>query len=272
METILQRPILNRVNSVYIEPDLLCSLYWGNCYTRQQIGNIFGCSDVTIGNRLKKYGISCRIGGCIVTDFTFNDIQKEIFEGCMLGDGSLMWATNYCYFTNGDIHEEYLFWLQKQLGVEDISKVEPVYTDGFAYHYRLRTGVIPSIRDEYKRWYPNGKGTRSNYNHKIVPKDIEMTPIELLFWYIGDGSYSKRDKTTYFGNCLVYDDWLPLLKKISKVLGVDSGIYIWKSRKDNDGIQNYNLHLNNVVTNKFFDMVDSLDFDIPKCYHYKFGK
>lgn len=210
----------------------------------------------------------------VATDFTFNDRQKEIFDGLMLGDGGLKWATNYCYFCNTDVHEDYLFWLQKQLGVEDISKVSPIYDDGYAYCYGLMTRTIPSIREEHKRWYPYNtrKGTHQNRQYKIIPKDIELTPIKMLFWYIGDGWYQKDRNVAWFSNSLVFEDWDILAKKICKVLDVDSGISISKHHKDKDDIQIYNLRLNKIATSKFFDMVDSLGFDIPKCYHYKFGK
>lgn len=263
--------IRGRHKQVVIEPDLLWGLYWGNGYTKQQIANIFGTDRGTIKRRMIEYDIPRRSVGKIVTDFTFNDRQKQIFEGCMLGDGSLRWAGNNCYFSNGDTHDEYLLWLQKQLGIEQISSVKPHYIDSYAYDYRLETRVIPSIREQHIRWYPNGKGTRSNYHRKIIPKDIELTPTKLLFWYIGDGNYDKRDCVIRFTNVLIFDDWMMLSKKICKVIDVDDGISICKQCKDKNDMQRYLLRLNRIVTNKFFDMVDSLDFDIPECYQYKFG-
>ena len=257
-------------SKVIIEPELLWDLYWGNDYTLRQIANIFGCSDQAILNRMKDHGIPSRHTGCKLTDFTFNDRQKEIFEGCMLGVGGLTWGTNYCCFCNGDLHEEYLIWLKKQLGIEDISRIIP-RVDGV---YRLITRAIPSIRDEHKRWYPytTKHGTNQNHNTKIIPKDIELTPIKMLFWYLGDGTYEKISNRTSFTSCLYLDDWALLSDKIGDLLGVDNGISINKNRKDKLGIQRYILRLNKGATNKFFDMVDSLGFDIPECYQYKFGR
>lgn len=261
------------MNKIYIEPELLESLHWGNGYPLFTIANIFGCGESTIRRRMMEYGYPCRG----VTDFTFSDRQKEIFEGVMLGDGGLLWQTNNCRFHNGDIHEEYLTWLQKQLGVEDISRIAPTYNSDFndiIDGYTLTTRVIPSIRPEHKRWYPYEarRGTHQNRNNKIIPNDIEITPIKMLFWYIGDGWYQKDRNVAWFSNSLVFEDWDILAKKICKVLDVDSGISISKHHKDKDDIQIYNLRLNKIATSKFFDMVDSLGFDIPKCYHYKFGK
>ena len=266
--------ILNRVAGIKIEPELLWSLYWGNDYTLQEIGNIFGCSIMPIRWRMIEYDIPRRSRSCIVTDFTFNDRQKEIFEGCMLGDGALEWSANNCYFRNDDIHEEYLCWLQKQFGIEHISSVKPVYRDGYAYDYSLRTRVIPSIREEHKRWYPYEMrhGTHQNMQHKMTPKDIELTPIKILFWYIGDGCYDNDGKTAMFTNYFDFDTWEMLSKKMCKVLDIDRGFFINKCGKDNKGKQKYLLRLNKSTTRKFFDIVDSLGFDIPDCYQYKFGR
>lgn len=261
---------------VIMEPELLWELYWGNGYTLREIGTIFGCSDQTILNRMTDYDIPRR-STRELTDFTFNDRQKEIFEGCMLGDGGLTWGTNYCCFCNGDLHEDYLIWLKKQLGIEDISRITPRYNcddNDVINFYRLITKAIPSIRDEHKRWYPyeTRRGTRQKIQPKLIPKDIELTPIKLLFWYIGDGTYPKKYKAAYFTNCLYFDDWTVLSDKICKLLDADNGAHIFKSRKDNIGRQRYALRLNKELTRKFFDLVDSLDFIIPECYQYKFGR
>ena len=253
-----------------IEPELLWGLYWGNGYEVTQIANIFGCSEGTVWRRMKEYGYPCRS----VSGFTFNDRQKEIFEGCMLGDGSLQWVTNHCRFSNYDIHKEYLVWLQKQLGVAGFSHISPLYYfigAGAPYEYRLETRVIPSISQDYKKWYPYGAGTRKDPHHKIIPKDIELTPIKTLFWYIGDGTYLKEYGDARFTNSLVLEDAEMLKGKLDTLLNVDKGITLNKYGKNSKGNQIYLIRLNKGVTGKFFGMVDSLDFNIPKCYQYKFG-
>jgi hypothetical protein len=255
---------------VVIEQEILWGLCWGNCYSVMQIANMFDCSEDTVYCRMEKYGIPRRHG---LTGFTFNDKQKQIFEGLMLGDGGLIWKGSNCCFENCDVHKEYLTWLQRQLGIENISYVVPKYNSFFADIvdlYRLSTKVIPSIRDEYKRWYPDGKGTNENRHYKVIPKDIELTLTKVLFWYIGDGGYIKDRETVHFCNSLVFVAWEVLAKGIFKLLDVDSGVSVAKQSKNKDGTQRYNLYLNKIATRKFFDMVDSLGFDIPDCYQYKF--
>jgi len=249
-----------------IEPELLWDLYWGNNYPIWQIANIFVCGHSAIHRRMKE----CNIPRRGVTDFSFDDRQKEIFEGCMLGDGSLEWRTDNCNFGNADIHKDYLIWLQKHLGIEDISKICPTGSG----IYNLETRVIPSIQEEHKRWYPykTRKGTSQNRQPKIIPKDMELTPTKMLFWFIGDGTYIKSGKSAVFTNYLTFDDWSILLQKMYDLLNTNNGITVNKRCKDKDGVQRYILRLNKDVTRRFFDMVDSLGFDIPDCYLYKFGR
>jgi hypothetical protein len=56
------------------------------------------------------------------------------------------------------------------------------------YHFNaaiLITRTSPLLLELRKKWYPNGK--------KIVPADIEITPVTLAHWFMGDGSsgYNK---------------------------------------------------------------------------------
>jgi len=140
--------------------------------------------------------------------------------------------------------------------------------------YVLRTRVIPSIWSEHRRWYPYDikHGTHQNRNNKVIPKDVELTLIKVLFWYIGDGTYHKEHKTARFTNSLVLEDAEMLRDKLCVVLDVNDGIVVNKRGRDSRGNQVYMICLNRVVTNKFFGMVDSLGFDIPDCYQYKFGR
>jgi hypothetical protein len=211
-------------------------------------------------------------------DFWFNDVQKQVFEGCMLGDGGLSVTGDTCRFCNADIHKDYLVWLQKQLGVEGISKIDSVrYSrNGKTFSiYCLRTRIVHSLRDEYKRWYPyDVKGTYKNRNYKVIPRDIELTLIKVLLWYIGDGTYKHDDSSAVFTNSLSLDDAVVLSDKLKVLFNVDgcsdSSISVYKNYKDNTGSQRYKIRLNRIVTKKFFELVDNLGFSVPECYQYKF--
>lgn len=257
-----------------IEPELLESMYWGNDYSDWQIAGIFGCSEGAINRRRKECGIISHINREL-TDFKFNDRQKEIFEGCMLGDGGLIWRGENCYFHNGDSHKEYLIWLQEQLGISDISSITPVYYFAGARSpcgYLLRTRVVPSLYNDYSIWYPNGAGTRGNLHHKIIPKAIELTTTKALFWYIGDGTYRKDNKAIFFTNTFNPDGAGMCIDKLNVLLDVNNGIAMHNHHRNDDNSISYRIYLNKEVSKKFFDLVDELDFDVPDCYQYKFGR
>lgn len=264
--------MINRVKKVSIEPELLESLYLGNEYSIRDIADIFSCGSSTILRRLRDCCIQRRKGR-VLTDFSFNDVQLQMFEGCMLGDGHLGMQVNYCYFSNRDKHEDYLLWLQRKLGIKNISIVYPIYNFIGAKSpcgYELQTRVMPSIISEYERWYPDGKGTIDNYHCKIVPDDVDLTLIKVLFWYIGDGYYHTYDKTAYFTNCLYSDKADMLIEKL-KVLTGCGRVTKHKNYVDLSGIQRYMIYFNRESTETLFKLFESLNFDVPDCYKYKFG-
>jgi len=47
--------------------------------------------------------------------------------------------------------------------------------------YTYTSKAYPELVALYKRWYPNGDGV------KVVPKDLELSPIMARQWYMGKG-------------------------------------------------------------------------------------
>lgn len=117
----------------------------------------------------------------------------EVFEGAMLSDASLVIGLHgvNAYFKLDQGGVNHLDWLQRvkgaltELGV----KVSPMYPK--LYDRELRCGV-PYLRlvlvthvslfltEQYRRWYPSGR--------KVVPADIQLTPVSLADWFAGDGT------------------------------------------------------------------------------------
>ena len=109
----------------------------------------------------------------------------EILEGELLGDGSVVMNGNYsARYSHSSKYEEYLIWLSDQLAGLGIEQVGKIYrykskgNDGVYYFYGSKS--YPELITIRERWYPRGK--------KIVPKDLELTPMIVRQWYIGDGS------------------------------------------------------------------------------------
>jgi len=143
---------------------------------------------------------------------TFTEIQQEIFNGLMLGDGSLNKTKKETHYSNLIVVRQaqdldYLLWQQELLKEFYAINSKPIY---FAhkskdkkdktkfkthYYYRLitRAGVIFS--NYRKIWYPNGK--------KIIPPNLILTPLTIAVWLADDGSitYGRNKETLKITLC-----------------------------------------------------------------------
>lgn len=259
---------------ITIEPELLWGLYYGQNMSMGRISNTLGCGRETVRSRMKEYDIPIREShGQIFDDIhniNFSDEQYQIFEGLMLGDGhlSLPIGRKYPYYEHTEKNREFLVWIANKLGISDISKIHPANGDKF----QLISRVIPPLKEEYYRWYPNGSGTNKNRHNKIIPHDLKLTRLSLLHWYIGDGTLNKRDNHIQLTNKLSLDDARFLIEQIEYVLDVDKGVTYNKQTNDysysKDTSTKYTIRISKKNTLRFFDAIR--DLDTPRCYDYKF--
>jgi len=153
-----------------------------------QISKLCRVSHATIQNWLHKLNIPARSCGEAIHLVLGNhcDLSHEAIEwinGELLGDGCLTLPSNYSsYFSYGSKHLEYAQYVSdtlKSFGIKQVGRIikkQDKYKN-YAYFYVSHSyEELLSIR---KQWYPNNK--------KIVPKDIELTPLTCRQWYIGDG-------------------------------------------------------------------------------------
>ncbi len=130
-------------------------------------------------------------------------IQKEIITGLLLGDGCLFknfGSKNKKLNLNAkpmlsivrqirDI--EYLRYnfsfLKDFCSYNDVkeSKVFDKRTNKFYFNCKFSTRSFLGFEEFYKKWYPNGK--------KIVPKDLELTPLICAIWFCDDGCISIKN-------------------------------------------------------------------------------
>jgi len=121
-----------------------------------------------------------------------DDGLRQILEGELLGDGCLS-RTKQCinamfqYKTSNLQYSEYvksLFNIFDPSNDYDHSQYTHLER---ATGYSWYTKTNPSLTEIYDRWYPDGI--------KIVPRDLELTPLVCLHWYIGDGCLETNHKT-----------------------------------------------------------------------------
>lgn len=121
------------------------------------------------------------------------EIQRQILEGHLLGDGSLTRPlnNNSCSLfrvTRKTEDKNYLMWSVKhfenfiyETGVVDRDRFD-TRTQKTYYCSEFHTKSLPIFTEYYNKWYPDGK--------KAIPKDLELTPLMLAVWLADDGTFT----------------------------------------------------------------------------------
>ena len=115
-----------------------------------------------------------------------SDRQEEILIGSLLGDAHIT-SRGQIQFEQSDKQKGYLFWKQKELfsiSYKNISIVKR-FDKRFQREYiSYRFWTRQYFQIWRQRFYVNSK--------KIVPRDIQLTPITLAIWYMDDGCLSDH--------------------------------------------------------------------------------
>lgn len=123
--------------------------------------------------------------------------QHEFINGLLLGDASIVYAVKnkslYPRLTLSRKNEDkdYLFWQFEIL--KDFYQSGPKIKKCFdkrsnksyeQYYLQTKSGMV--FYELHKKWYPN--------NIKIVPRDLILSPLTLLVWFLDDGSIIKSSE------------------------------------------------------------------------------
>lgn len=118
----------------------------------------------------------------------------EVFDGVMLSDGSLRMHGHNANLSIQLSGAEHLDWLQlikaslAELGMttnKGHPKVVPAVSKGKLYERALLAfNTDPFFTKQYKRWYKDGI--------KVLPSDIQLTPVSVAHFYMGDGCASYK--------------------------------------------------------------------------------
>lgn len=114
------------------------------------------------------------------------DSQEQILIGSLLGDAYIT-TRGQIQFEQSDKQKEYLFWkhiLLFSISYRNISIVKR-FDKRFQQEYTsYRFWTRQYFQSWRQRFYKNNK--------KIVPKDIQLTPISVALWYMDDGCLSDH--------------------------------------------------------------------------------
>ena len=162
--------------------------------SQQKVADYFNVSVDTIKRNLKMYNISSHTNKDWMTNepIQLTQRQQEIINGALLCDGSIVKPKKglNAYFSYLSKSEEHVRAVCTEL--EDYVspgfyyKYEEIYdkrTDKSYSRYSFRTLTNPTFTELYNMWYKN--------NIKIVPKNLILTPLTCLIWYLGDGELAQ---------------------------------------------------------------------------------
>lgn len=119
----------------------------------------------------------------------FTNIQEEVMNGCLLGDGFIEKGkanknASFKYTSSCKAHTEFVHSFFKEFCTETYQNVKRVETFDIRTNktyisYTFRTRCLSVFTDLHTKWYTP---------KKIVPRDLKISKYLLLLWFIGDGT------------------------------------------------------------------------------------
>lgn len=113
-------------------------------------------------------------------------MQEQILTGLLIGDGSVADEGKSVDFSHKKIHEEYVDWLLNSLGSIAGNKQSERISGYGTVMVPARTISCIHIQDFASRFIDNNK--------KIIPKNIELSPLSVAIMYMDDGSLQVNSK------------------------------------------------------------------------------
>jgi hypothetical protein len=202
----------------------------------------------------------------ILTNYiSLNDVQKEILNGTLLGDACLtkpygshkystLRMTHSCEqkdYVNEKAIALYADKIHERDGLPITHHPNKIYMPKPSMCFYSEQS--PFYLEQRNLWYPNGK--------KIVPENINLTPLTLAFWYMDDGSLQHNVHSRLYTNGFSFCDVEILISKL-KNLGINSEIY---TAKYIDRIYPV-IKINRSNSFKLFDIISKY---IVPCMQYK---
>ena len=252
-----------------ISKDQLYDLYINRKLSLFQISKLLQADRGTIKRRFRKYNIPIRSKSEVsyLKQANHCSLSKETIEwlnGELLGDGSLERHKYSARFGYSSKYREYIEYVSKTLDNFSIKQCGRIFERAttqikgkkfkkpaitYQYHSLFYEELLP-IR---QKWYPEGK--------KIVPKDIELTPLTCRQWMIGDGCL-RQFKDGSFG-IILYTDGFAI-----------GDVEFLVSKLNELGFKCTRQPAHNVIYISTHSVKDFLDYigECPvECYQYKWN-
>lgn len=145
-------------------------------------------------------------------------ILEQFIAGELLGDMCVFPNSSYtAHIAYASKYKEYVVWLSNFLNGYNFKQAGVIrpYVHENCVTYQYESCASEYLMTVRKKWYPNGI--------KIVPRDIELTPLVCRQFYIGDGCLhhsrtSNRSDSCGLATCgFTKEDVLFLVDKLNKL-------------------------------------------------------
>jgi len=265
----------HKIQKVFIDPtidyknkDWLNQEYIINKRSTIDIANQFNVQPRKIYYWLEQNDIVPRTRPEARHNFAGNNVElntyiRDFIYGELLGDGHLN-ANNFsALYSHASKHREYLEWMRKIFSDNSIQaggKINTCYKNingKTCIYYFMATLNYEEFKEIRILFYPNGK--------KIIPESVEITPLVLRQWFIGDGSFIKNRLSiaTYGYNIDSLDNVIVKLNNL--------GLIVTKSKGglNKQGNQRYYLYFSTKSIKDFFNYIGPCPKEITHIYGYK---
>lgn len=227
----------------------------------------------SIPRRSKSEGLICKRKG---DGLAINEQSIEVIIGSLLGDASVCRdkkngiPLGNPFFTKTNIHKDHVHLVAQNIfSVNWADRVFYVKPKKFGKYFSQKSYCVRSLRtkdlwDLYKKWYIE---KAHGVSFKIVPRDIKITPIVLLHWFMDDGYSSfwhkkyknkKHNKHKILVE-LCTDNFIEkdvdfLVQKLYDDLRIRAYKRKRKKRKS-DGQTSFSITISELDTEKFFEII-----------------
>ena len=205
-----------------------------------------------------------------ITQLTQNiiltDEQIQVLNGALLGDGCLYLHKNgrnaqFIYTSKSKQHVEFVSNYFKQYWSGEGIKFYTYFdkrTNKEYSRYVIRTYTNSTFTEIYHKWYDNN-------GIKHVPRDLILTPLTCLIWYIGDGGIvhnNHSENIKLATQCFSYQDQDFLIKQLqefeARIMKADVSIV--------NNQQQYYIYIPHKEEKKFLNFIGPCPFSD---YSYK---
>jgi recombination protein RecA len=213
-----------------IDKDILIDLYINQLKTSYQIAKIFNINRTTICSYLKKYGIKINTKQrrfCSVKNQGFNQEQKDMIVGTVLGDGCISphGRKNKSYrliVGHCEKQKDFLLWKKSILGnlVNTVSQRKDKRKNSIMYNFATIT------HDEFGFY----RDLFYKDNKKIIKNELiqYLSPLSLAVWFLDDGSLYKNVNMRIATDSFSKDENEKLQFMLKVKFDIDSKIHEYK--------------------------------------------